>query len=274
MLRDGVEVEYRRADGSIAGDRARLVDFDHTDANDWLAVNQFAVIEGQYHRRPDIVIFVNGLPLAVIELKNAADENATIWSAFQQLQTYKQEIGSLFHYNEVLVISDGTQARIGSLTENQEWFKVWRTIDGEHDAPKAQLELDVLVRGVFEKRRFLDLLQHFIVFEDNTDSQQIKKVVAGYHQFHAVNAAVDETVRASGMAQAGMRLGEASGTYWAGRQHPRPEQSGHELTCRGAGSSCRSGCGRLGGPKAASASPHRIRPTGLSPVVGGSCAFW
>jgi type I restriction enzyme R subunit len=240
MLRDGVEVECQRSDGSIAGDRVRLIDFDDVEANDWLAVNQFAVIEGQHHRRPDIVIFVNGLPLGVIELKNAADENATIWSAFNQLQTYKQEIGSLFHYNEVLIISDGIQARIGSLTANQEWFKVWRTVDGEHDAPKTIVELDVLVRGVFEKRRFLDLLLHFIVFEDNTDSQQINKVVAGYHQFHAVNAAVDETVRASGMAESGMRLGEVSGTYWAGRQHngrPGDRRAGVVWHTQGSGKS-------------------------------------
>jgi type I restriction enzyme, R subunit len=126
MLRDGVEVEYRRKDGSIAGDRVHLTDFDNLDNNDWLAVNQFTVIEGQHNRRADIVIFINGLPLAVIELKNAADENATIWEAFKQLQTYKQEIPSLFHYNEVLVVSDGLQARMGSLTANKEWFKIWR----------------------------------------------------------------------------------------------------------------------------------------------------
>ena len=126
MLRDGVEVEYRRKDGSIAGDRVQLIDYDDPANNDWLAVNQFTVIEGQHNRRPDIVVFINGLPLAVIELKNAADENATIWEAFKQLQTYKQEIPAFFHYNEVLIVSDGLQARIGSLTANKEWFKVWR----------------------------------------------------------------------------------------------------------------------------------------------------
>ena len=218
MLRDGVPVEYPRADGSIAGDHVRLVEFDNATANDWLAVNQFTVIEGQNNRRPDIVIFVNGLPLAVIELKNAADEEATIWSAFNQLQTYKQQIGSLFHYNEVLVVSDGTNARIGSLTANQEWFKVWRTINGEGDAPKTALELDVLVRGVFEPHRFLDLLQHFIVFEEDTDSDRLNKIIAGYHQFHAVNAAVEETVRASGMRDT-HHIREADGHYWAGRMH-------------------------------------------------------
>ena len=205
LLRDGVPVEYKRADGSIAGDHARLVDFDNVQNNDWLAVNQFTVIEGQHNRRPDIVVFLNGLPLGVVELKNAVDEDATIWSAFQQLQTYKQQIGTLFQYNEVLVVSDGTNARIGSLTANQEWFKVWRTIDGEGDAPRTALELEVVVRGVFEPRRFLELLQHFIVFEEDTESDRLHKIMAGYHQFHAVNAAVEETVRASGMGEVDAR---------------------------------------------------------------------
>lgn len=170
LLREGVAVEYPRPDGSIAGDHVRLVDFDDVDANDWLAVKQFTVIEGQHNRRPDVVVFVNGLPLALIELKNAADEDATIWTAYAQVQTYKAEIPSLLAYNAVLVVSDGLEARIGSLTANQEWFKVWRTVDGEGDAPKTVLELDVLVKGVFERQRFLDLLQHFIVFEEDPDS--------------------------------------------------------------------------------------------------------
>jgi type I restriction enzyme R subunit len=211
LLRDGVPVEYPRADGSIAGDHVRLVDFDEVPANDWLVVNQFTVIEGQHNRRPDIVVFLNGLPLAVIELKNAADEEATIWAAYAQLQTYKAEIPVLLQYSAVLVVSDGLQARIGSLTANQEWFKVWRTIEGERDAPKTMLELEVQVRGVFEPRRFLDLLQHFIVFEEDPDTGALHKIVSGYHQFHAVNAAVEETVRAS----AGVR--EDQGAYWSGR---------------------------------------------------------
>jgi type I restriction enzyme R subunit len=199
MLRDGVPVEYRRPDGSIAGDSVRLVDFSDPDANDWFAVNQFTVIEGSNNRRPDVVVFLNGLPVAVIELKNAADEEATIWSAFNQLQTYKQQIGSLFAYNEMLVVSDGTQARVGSLTANTEWFKVWRSIDGQGEIADSPLELETLIRGVFDKRRLLDLLQHFVVFEEDTESDRIHKIIAGYHQFHAVNAAVEETVRASGM---------------------------------------------------------------------------
>ncbi len=239
MLRDGVDVEYPRPDGSIKGDKARLVDFADVRANDWFVVNQFTVIEGQHNRRPDVVVFVNGLPLALIELKNAADEDATIWSAYAQLQTYKAEIASLLRYNALLVVSDGLQARVGSLTANQEWFKVWRTIDGENDAPKGSLELEVLVRGVFEQRRFLDLLQHFIVFEEDPDSGAIHKIVAGYHQFHAVNAAVEETVRASGMGDANMVRQEV-GTYWSGRMHggkPGDHRAGVVWHTQGSGKS-------------------------------------
>jgi type I restriction enzyme R subunit len=239
MLRDGVPVEYPRPDGSIAGDHVRLVDFGDVRANDWLVVNQFTVIEGQHNRRPDIVVFINGLPLGLIELKNAADEDATIWSAYAQLQTYKAEIASLLHYNAALVVSDGLQARMGSITANQEWFKVWRTIDGEGDAPKTALELEVLVRGVFERQRFLDLLQHFIVFEEDPDSGALHKIIAGYHQFHAVNAAVEETVRASGMAEDGMAK-DQSGTYWAGRMHggkPGDRRAGVVWHTQGSGKS-------------------------------------
>ncbi|MGE3805769.1 MAG: type I restriction endonuclease subunit R, partial [Gemmataceae bacterium] len=196
MLRDGVEVEYRREDGGIKGDYVRLLNFDWPNDNDWLAVNQFAVVEGRHHRRPDIVLFVNGLPLAVIELKNVADEDADIWAAFRQLQTYKSEISTLLQYNAVLVVSDGGSARIGSLTANEEWFKVWRTIDGAEPGPKELLELEVLVRGVFDHRRFLELLRHFVVFEDDAEGR-VNKIVGGYHQFHAVKTAVTETVRAS-----------------------------------------------------------------------------
>lgn len=195
MFVDGVEVEYRRKDGSIAGDRARLVDFDDPENNDFLAVNQLTVIEGQYNRRPDVVIFVNGLPLAVIELKNPADEEATIWAAFNQLQTYKQQIPSLFAYNEALVISDGLEARLGTITADRERFMPWRTIEGEELAPAAMPQLEVLIKGVFEKRRFLNLLRYFVVFEDK-DGLLTKKM-AGYHQFHAVQKALGETLNAS-----------------------------------------------------------------------------
>jgi type I restriction enzyme, R subunit len=213
MLRDGVSGEYRRDDGSIAGDHVRLIDFDNPDANDWLAVNQFTVIEGQNNRRPDIVIFVNGLPLGIIELKIPEDTDKWFAAAYNQIQTYKQEIPSLMHYNEVTVVSDGLEARIGSLTANQEWFKVWRTIDGQSDAPATALELETLVRGVFEKRRFLDLIRNFIAFEDDPETGTVNKLIAGYHQFHAVKAAIDETIRATTKD----RVEEAEGTYWAGK---------------------------------------------------------
>jgi len=237
MLRDGVEVEYPRADGSIKGDKVLLVAFTDVRANDWLAVNQFTVVEGQHNRRADIVVFVNGLPLALIELKNAADEDATIWSAYAQLQTYKAEIPSLLAYNAALVVSDGLQARMGSLTANQEWFKVWRTIDGEGDAPKTALELEVLVRGVFERQRFLDLMHHFIVFEEDPDSGALHKIIAGYHQFHAVNAAVEETLRASGMVD---EFRDPAGTYWAGKMHggrPGDRRAGVVWHTQGSGKS-------------------------------------
>src|SRR6266704_3854657 len=148
MLVDGITVEYRRKDGSIAGAQARVIDFDAPDANDWLAVNQFTVSEGQHTRRPDVVLFVNGLPLAVIELKNSADENATVWSAFQQLQTYQAQVPALFAMNAVLLASDGVLARIGSLGAGKEWFKPWRTTTGREDAPAQQPELHVVLEGV------------------------------------------------------------------------------------------------------------------------------
>ncbi len=212
MLVDGVTVEYRRKDSSIAGAQARVIDFDTPDNNDWLAVNQFTVADGQHTRRPDVVLFVNGLPLAVIELKNPADENATIWSAYQQLQTYQAQIPALFASNAALLVSDGVQARIGALCAGKEWFKPWRTITGREDAAAKLAELQVVLEGVFEKRRFLNLVRHFIVFEDEGGGKIIKKM-AGYHQFHAVNVAVEETLRA-----AQLRTEEERGRYFAERQ--------------------------------------------------------
>ncbi|MDT9235587.1 type I restriction endonuclease subunit R [Limnospira sp. PMC 917.15] len=193
LIIEGVPVAYQRADRTV-DDQARLIDWDHLENNDWLAVNQFTVSERQ-NRRPDVVVFINGLPLAVLELKNAADENADIEKAFNQLQTYKKDIPSLFTYNEALVISDGTTARIGSLTADRDRFMPWRTIDGEDLAPKGIPELEVTIRGVFEKSRFLDLIHYFIVFE--TDGETLIKKMAAYHQYHAVNKAVAETVQAT-----------------------------------------------------------------------------
>jgi type I restriction enzyme R subunit len=209
MLSDGIEVEYL-SQGRIKGDKVWLVDFDDLDNNDWLAVNQFTVVENHINRRPDVVIFVNGLPLAVIEIKNAADERATIWSAFNQLQTYKNEITPLFVYNEALIISDGTHARIGTLSADKERFMPWKTIAGDNLADEHSIELEVLLRGVFEKRRFLDLMRYFIVFESDGREEPIKKM-AGYHQFHAVNMAVEQTRRAS--MEKGNFIRERKGHY-------------------------------------------------------------
>jgi type I restriction enzyme R subunit len=215
MLVDGVTVEYRRPDGAIAGAQVRILDFDDPDNNDWLAVNQYTVVENRHTRRPDVVLFVNGLPLAVIELKNPADEQATIWTAYQQLQTYKREIPSLFVYNEALVISDGLEARIGTLTADRDRFMPWRTITGEAIAPPELPQLEVLVRGVFEPKRFLQLLRDFVVFEDEGGGKLAKKM-AGYHQFHAVNVAVEETLRAAELQASA--IAEETGRYEAGRK--------------------------------------------------------
>ncbi len=217
LLVDGVTVEYRRPDGSIAGAQARVFDFDDPENDDWLAVNQFTVSENKHNRRPDVVLFVNGLPLALLELKNAADENATIWSAFNQCQTYRAELPTLFAYNAVLVISDGIEARIGTLTAGREWFKPWRTISGEQLADAYLPELQVMVEGILEKRRLLDLLRDFIVFEDDGSGTLVKKT-AGYHQFHAVRAAVAETLRAAELRAARDRAAEPPGGFENGRR--------------------------------------------------------
>ncbi|MEN9666068.1 MAG: hypothetical protein RLZZ326_2431, partial [Planctomycetota bacterium] len=199
MLVAGVDVEYRRPDGSIAGDLVRLVDFDDPAQNDWLAVNQLTVVEGTKKRRADVVVFINGLPLAVVELKNAAGGGASIWNAYEQIQTYKAEIPTLFRFNELLVVSDGVLARIGSLTATREWFKIWRAVDGTGEVGPGALELHTLIQGMFEKSRLLQLIRNFVVYEED-DKGRTSKIIAGYHQFHAVNAAVEETVRASGAA--------------------------------------------------------------------------
>jgi type I restriction enzyme R subunit len=196
MLVDGVPVEYQRADGSIGGDIVRLIDYDNIENNEFLARNQLTVVENKHERRPDVVLYVNGLPLAVVELKNPVDQNATIWSAFQQLQTYKLQIPSLFTWNVALLVSDGVQARIGTLTADRERFMPWRTIAGEELAPASMPELQVIIEGVFEKSRFLKLIRHFIVFEDDGSGKLVKKM-AGYHQFHAVNLALAATIKAT-----------------------------------------------------------------------------
>lgn len=232
MLTDAVPVPCRKADGTQGYQQIRLLDYEDPESNDFLAVNHFSVLEGHNHRRPDIVIFINGLPIAVCEMKNPADEKATAKSAFNQLQTYKQEIPSLFQFNELLVVSDGLASKIGSLTANWEWFLPWRTADGATVAPKTELQLKTLVHGVFDKARLLDLIRYFAVF-DTSGAQAVKKVAA-YHKFGAVNKAVECTVAAAlpdGDRRAGViwhtqGIGKSlSMAFYAGKliQHPAME---------------------------------------------------
>jgi type I restriction enzyme R subunit len=195
MLVDGVGVEITRPDGSLGGYPVRVVDFENPANNDWVAVNQFTVREGQHVRRPDILLFLNGLPIAGIELKNATDEKATIWTAYDQFQTYKHQIPSLYVHNALLCISDGMEARVGSITSPPERFLPWRTIEGEKPAPATIPQLRVVIEGLFDKQRLLDFLHYFIVFEEEK-SGTVKKI-AGYHQFHAVNHAIEATVDAT-----------------------------------------------------------------------------
>jgi len=192
---DGIDVEYRTADDRNTIEKLWLFDFNEPNNNDFLAVNQFTIIEGRNNKRPDVVVFVNGLPLVVIELKNSTNESAGITEGFRQLQTYKSTIPTLFNYNAFLVSSDGINARAGSLTANEERFMMWRTTDGETIAPTSTPQLEVLLKGMFKQRVLLDLLRHFIVFQ--TDGEDTYKIVAAYHQYYAVNKAVEQAKRAA-----------------------------------------------------------------------------
>jgi type I restriction enzyme R subunit len=194
FLVNGVPVEYQK-DGETRGDFVRLIDFITPSENEWLAINQFSIKGEKYTRRPDIILYINGLPLVLIELKNPADESADIWKAYNQVQTYKEQIPDIFQYNEMLIISDGSDALIGSLSANAERFMSWRTIDGVTLDPLGQFrELETLTRGVLNPVYLLDYLRFFILFED--DGELIKKI-AGYHQFHAVRAAIQQVIIAS-----------------------------------------------------------------------------
>ncbi|WVN42233.1 type I restriction endonuclease subunit R [beta proteobacterium MWH-UniP1] len=195
LLTEGVDVEYYDRDGTLKAGKVNLIDFHNLDNNDWLAVNQFVVIAGTYNRRPDVVVFVNGLPVAVIELKAPGSDNATLASAFNQLQTYKSQIPALFTTNAVLITSDGLTARIGSLSADIERFMPWRTTDGKDVAAKGTPEQQTLIEGVLERGRLLQLLRDFTVFGDTKVG--LAKIIAGYHQFHAVNHAVACTIKAS-----------------------------------------------------------------------------
>lgn len=230
LLVEGVDVEFYGDDGTIRGDKVRLVDFDDLAAIDWLATGQFTVIEGGINRRPDILVFVNGLPLGIIELKAPGGENATLSGAHNQLQTYKTQIPSLFRTNAVLVTSDGITARVGSLTADKERFMPWRTTDGRVIAGKGQPELNILIEGIFDRRRLLDLLHDFTVFGETGSG--LAKIIAGYHQFHAVRHAVEKTVEASA-PQGDRKVGviwhtQGSGksllmAFYAGQLVRRPE---------------------------------------------------
>jgi type I restriction enzyme R subunit len=194
-LMDGVLVEFTNAQGEKEADYAQLVDFTWASRNDFLVVNQFTVTGTKKPRRPDLVCFVNGLPLGLIELKNPADQQADVWKAFDQLQTYQAEISDLLVFNEALVVSDGMNARVGSLTASKEWFMPWRTISNENDKPQVEFELEKVVRGFFRPDLFLDYVRYFILFEQDGDG--LVKKIAGYHQFHGVREAVRVTLIAS-----------------------------------------------------------------------------
>ena len=217
MLVAGVTVEYRTDEGALRGAQVAVLDYDDAINNDWLAVNQFTVVEGEHKRRPDIVLFVNGLPLGLIELKNPADEKATVWTAWAQIQTYKVELSKLFTHNAALIASDGVEARAGTLTAGREWFKPWRTMDGETLADAQLPQLQVMLEGMCERDRFLALVRDFIAFEDDGGGKLAKKM-AGYHQFHAVRVAVAETLRATQVQRRDPRIADAQASTLATRQ--------------------------------------------------------
>jgi type I restriction enzyme R subunit len=228
MLTEGVNVSYQK-DGINRGDLVWLVDFKNPENNDFLVTNQFTVIENDVKKRPDIILFVNGLPLVVIELKNSADENATVKSAFKQLQTYKQTIPSLFAYNGFMVISDGLEAKSGSLSAGFSRFMAWKSSDGNVEASPLIGQLETLINGMLDKSTLLDLIRHFIVFEKSKKEDsatgiitiQTVKKLATYHQYYAVNRAVESTLRASGFIVKGKTDWDTLGIH-----HESPESYG------------------------------------------------
>ena len=222
VLVTGMPVQYQK-DGETRGDFVRLIDWQDSGRNEWLAVQQFTIKGPRHTRRPDIILFINGLPLVLIELKNPADLNADIWKAYDQIQTYKEQVADVFTYNELLVISDGTEARMGSLSANAERFMQWRTIDGVALDPLGKFqELETLVRGVLAPAYLLDYLRFFVLFED--DGTLVKKV-AGYHQFHAVRAAVEQVVTAASTDEVARR--GKGGVVW----HTQGSGKSITMTC-------------------------------------------
>ena len=231
-LLEGVKVEYKELNESKT-DYVRLIDFFNVANNQFLVVNQFTIAGSKGNRRPDVIVFINGLPLAVLELKNPADQNADIWSAYQQLQTYKEEIPDLFIFNEALVVSDGLNARIGALTASKERFLPWRTVDNENDQPHFEYFLETLVKGFFKPELFLDYIRHFVLFEEDGDS--IIKKIAGYHQFHAVREAVKATITAA-QQQSLDRVAEPRANY-ASKVVPGSGKAGVVWHTQGSGKS-------------------------------------
>ena len=209
-LINGITVERRGPDGTVSGVPAKIIDFENPHENDWLAVNQLTVQGTQQTRRLDIVLFVNGLPLGNIELKNPADESTDIWEAWDQFQTYQAELLDMFSMNEVQIISDGILARIGPLNTGKEWFKPWRTMESEEDNAPQTSDLQVMLEGTCDPTRFLTLVKDFAVFDNDGSGKLIKKL-AGYHQLHAVQAAVEETLRATALQREAALTHQAEG---------------------------------------------------------------
>ena len=241
LLLGGVNVSFAKVDGEgKTNDLVNLIDFANPTNNEFLVVNQFTVAGTKQPRRPDLVVFVNGLPLAVIELKNPANEQTDIWDAFNQLQTYKDETADLFNCNTALVISDGFTARVGALTADAERMLPWRTIASEDDRPRLQMELETLVRGFFKPELFLDYVRHFVLFE--LDGEAIIKKIAGYHQFHAVREAVRATVIAAQDADKGLlEVREERATYGKEVQ-PGSRKAGVVWHTQGSGKSITMAC--------------------------------
>jgi type I restriction enzyme R subunit len=194
FLIEGIPLEYRAKNGKITSDYIKILDFKNPRNNEYKAIDQFTIIENNKHRRPDIIIFINGLPLAIAELKNPSSESADLNSAYKQIQTYKEEIPTMFNYNEIIIISDGIYAEAGTLTSNKEWFLPWKTIDGKEQAPKNVPQIQVLLEGIFKKEILLDIIRYFITF--SKQRTKTEKLLAGYHQYYAANKAIQNTLEA------------------------------------------------------------------------------
>src|SRR5690606_25742184 len=205
MLTEGIKVSYQK-EGQQRGDLVWLVDFDHPANNEFVVANQFTVVENGVNKRPDVLLFVNGIPLVVLELKNAADKKATLKSAYNQIQTYKAVIPSLFTYNAFTVISDGLEAKAGTVSSGLSRFMAWKSADGQEEASHLVSQLETLIRGMLNPVTLLDLIRHFIVFEKSKKEDTVTgittistvKKLAAYHQYYAVNRAVESTLRATG----------------------------------------------------------------------------